>query len=161
MSDRNIDVLTPLPADDAIPAALREPASALTRLIAGLCPARLDRRLADGVVPEPAGVLAVHVERLTSVRERRRVAATLNDVLGDARLGRPASSARLPLAQPAVTAAAGDIDHIAARLRGPRPVRAGGVARVRLLLADGAGPLYRMGRRGDLAAALRSALAAL
>jgi hypothetical protein len=45
-------------------------------------------------------------------------------------------------------------------LHSPRPVRARGVARLRLLLSDGTGPLYRSGR-GSLAAELRGVLAAL
>jgi len=40
------------------------------------------------------------------------------------------------------------------------PVRARGMARLRILLSDGRGPLYRTGR-GTLGAALRGVLAAL
>ena len=46
------------------------------------------------------------------------------------------------------------------RLQSPRPVSARGMARLRLLLSDGVGPLYQFGR-GDLAGRLGAALAAL
>jgi hypothetical protein len=42
----------------------------------------------------------------------------------------------------AVLEAADELDAVVQRLREPRPVAAGGVARVRLLLTDGCGPLY-------------------
>ena len=48
----------------------------------------------------------------------------------------------------------------AERLTGPRPVSARGVARLRLLLSDGAGPMYWPGG-GDLGAELRAVLAQL
>lgn len=48
----------------------------------------------------------------------------------------------------------------ALRLHSPRPVTARGMARLRLLLADGGGPLYRFGR-GDLEGRLMAAFAAL
>jgi len=46
------------------------------------------------------------------------------------------------------------------RLRAPHPVGVRGMARLRRILADGAGPLNRDGR-GDLAGRLGAALAAL
>ncbi len=52
------------------------------------------------------------------------------------------------------------IDDITLLLHSPRPVRARGMARLRMLLSDGRGPMYRNGR-GSLAAELRGVLAAL
>jgi len=49
---------------------------------------------------------------------------------------------------------------VAERLRQPRPVRPEGLALVRALLCDGAGPLY-YGEPGDLRAAARTVLLAL
>jgi hypothetical protein len=69
-------------------------------------------------------------------------------------------SSRIPLDRSAVAAAAETIDRVRMRLHAPRPVSARGVARLRLLLADGAGPMYRFGR-GDLGAELRDVLALL
>ncbi len=52
------------------------------------------------------------------------------------------------------------IDEITLRLHSPRPVTPRGIARLRVLLADGVGPMYRYGT-GDLEGRLGAALAAL
>ena len=52
------------------------------------------------------------------------------------------------------------IDDITLLLHSPREVRARGMVRLRMLLSDSRGPLYRSGR-GSLAAELRGVLAAL
>jgi hypothetical protein len=59
-----------------------------------------------------------------------------------------------------VLAAEHVIDDVTLLLHSPHPVRARGMARLRLLLSDGAGPLYNPGS-GSLVAALRGVLAAL
>jgi hypothetical protein len=153
-------VLTPLPPDDAIPTGLREPASLRSRTIARLFAARFDRQLTAGVAPMPCSSLAVHVERLTSGKERRALALMLRQVLRDAQIGRVPPSPRVPLDNQAVAAASAHIDEIRLRLRGPRPVSARGVARLRVLMSDGTGPVYRLGR-GDLDAILRQVLVEL
>ncbi len=61
---------------------------------------------------------------------------------------------------PNITAAEHLIDQVTLRLHSPRPVSALGMARLRLILSDGTGPLYRFGR-GDLAGRLGAALAEL
>jgi hypothetical protein len=59
--------------------------------------------------------------------------------------------------QSEVLAAAWELDRIAEKLLTPGPVAASGVAQVRLLLIDGAGPLYtRDGPLGLRAAATRA-----
>jgi hypothetical protein len=67
---------------------------------------------------------------------------------------------RVPLNTPNITAAEDRIDEVTLRLHSPRPVAARGLARLRLVLADGAGPMYRYGF-GDLEGRLGAALAAL
>ncbi len=69
-------------------------------------------------------------------------------------------SSRVPLNVPNIAAAEDRIDEVTLRLHSPRPVTARGVARLRLLLSDGTGPMYRYGR-GDLEGRLGAALAAL
>ena len=59
-----------------------------------------------------------------------------------------------------VAAPVGLIDQVALHLLGPRPVSARGIARLRLQLSDGAGPMYWPGARG-LGAELRAVLAQL
>lgn len=100
---------------------------------------RLDRGIeAAGRVP-PVGVLAMHAQRITGPAERARLCARLRRL-------------RARVADRVLVAAS--VDEIAARLDGPRPVRARGMARLRMLLADGAGT-------GSVAASLRGVLAAL
>jgi hypothetical protein len=130
------------------------------RLIALLKANKFDRMLAVGV-PVPAGsALAVHAARLTSVDEREALARSLRHVLDDARDRTALMSSRTKLNVPNISAARDRIDQITLRLHSPRPVTSRGVARLRLLLADGAGPMYRYGR-GDLEGRLGAALAAL
>jgi hypothetical protein len=69
-------------------------------------------------------------------------------------------TARTPVQADAVRLCAEVISAVCNRLEDPFPVRARGVARLRILLSDGRGPLYRTGR-GTLGAALRGVLAAL
>ena len=140
---------------DAIPRA-----SLTARLTAWLRADKFDRLLAVGV-PAPAhSALAVHESRLVSVAEREAIARSLRQAVKDARgIGIPLSS-RVPLHIPNVTAAEDLIDAVTLRLHSPRPVSARGMARLRQILSDGSGPLYRFGR-GDLNGRLGAALAAL
>ena len=131
-----------------------------TRVMARLLAGKFDRMLAVGV-PAPAGsALAVHAARLTSADEREAIARSLRRTVDDARNRDAPMSSRVPLNVPNITAAEDRIDEVTLRLHSPRPVTARGVARLRLLLADGAGPMYRYGR-GDLEGRLGAALAAL
>ena len=130
-------------------------------LMARLRAARFDRALAVGV-PAPAGsALAVHAARLISVAERHAVARTLRRAVRDAKDDLSATrSGRVPMHRANIAAAEALIDEVTLRLHAPHPVSARGMARLRQLLSDGAGPLYRHGR-GDLAGRLGAAFAAL
>ena len=130
------------------------------RLLARLRAAQYDRLLAVGVAPEAGSALAAHHLRLTSTAERHAVAGTLRRVLHDVRDAGPPASFRVPLHAANIAAAEDVIERLTLRLLGPRPVCARGMARLRLVLADGAGPLYRVGR-GDLRGRLGAALAEL
>jgi hypothetical protein len=145
--------------DDSLGSTFAEESIA-TRVIAELFAARFDKQLASGTAPEPGSALAAHVSRLVSVGERRKLAKTLRRSVSDS-YSRPAPmSARIPLDRSGVAAAAGLIDQVASRLLAPRPVSALGVARLRLLLSDGTGPMY-WSDGGDLGAELRTVLAHL
>ncbi|MGV0746180.1 hypothetical protein [Mycolicibacterium sp. XJ870] len=162
MTHDNIPAL-PQPAwsaDDAAPTGLREPGTPLTRLAVRVAPWRYDRQLLAGAAPEPGSALAVHVARSTSGSQRRQLASTMRYVLRELHEDPALYSSRIPLEDDTVASAATLIDEIRERLEAPRPVRAHGVARLRMLLSDGAGPLYRDGR-GELSVALRAVLAEL
>lgn len=134
--------------------------SVTARMTARLRAGRFDRQLAVGV-PAPAGsALAVHVARLTSQAEREAVARSLRQAVRDARAGGTLMSSRIPLNLSNIVAAEELIDAVTLRLHTPRPVNARGMARLRQLLADGTGPMYRFGQ-GDLSGRLGAALAAL
>ena len=66
----------------------------------------------------------------------------------------------VPVAAASVRACAREIDDLAQALMGPSP-RVRGVAIVRELLTDGAGPLYYGGRPGELRATVLAARCAL
>lgn len=160
-------------ADNKIPANIlfttptgtREPElgprpSVVARLVARLRSGHLDRMIAVGV-PAPLGsAQAAHETRLTSSAERESIARSLRSTVTDARGRGVLLSSTLPLHVPNITAAEDVIDAVTLRLHSPRPVNARGMARLRQILSDGTGPLYRYGR-GDLRGRLGAALAAL
>lgn len=133
------------------------------RLRARLLAARYDRRVDAGGDPHGGAMagsaLDAHRIRLVSDRERADVARALRLVLRDAHEGPAVLNPRVPVRTPAVLECAADIDSLRRRVLAG-PVHARGMARLRLLLADGRGPLYRTGA-GSLAAALRGVSAAL
>jgi len=134
--------------------------SLVVRVRARLRANQLDRQLAVGV-PAPAGsALAVHQARLTSVAEREDIARALRLAVRDARKGGIPRSSRIPVDPSNIAAAEDLIDAITLRLHAPRPVSARGMARLRVVMSDGCGPMYRYGR-GDLSGRLGAALAEL
>jgi len=145
--------------DDSLRNTFAE-ASMTTRVIAELFATRFDKQLVAGVAPEPGSALAAHVTRLASGGERRKLAEMLQHSVSESHSRRPRMSATIPVDRAGVAAPVGLIDQVALRLLGPRPVSARGIARLRLLLSDGAGPMY-WSDGGDLGAELRTVLAQL
>lgn len=135
-------------------------ASLTARLTARLRAGHFDRQLAVGVPAPEGSALAVHQMRLTSLPEREAIARSLRRTVRDARSGLNPLTSRVPLHPTNITEAEDVIDTVTLRLHSPQPVNARGMARLRLLLADGCGPVYRFGR-GDLRGRLGAALAAL
>jgi hypothetical protein len=145
--------------DDSLRNTFAEP-SLTTRVIADVFATRFDKQLAAGVAPEPGSALAAHVARLASAGERRELAETLRHSVSEIHSRPTRMSARIPVDRSGVAAAVVLIEQVVLRLLGPRPVSARGVARLRLLLSDGCGPMYWSGG-GDLGAELRVVLAQL
>ncbi|MGE0219079.1 hypothetical protein [Mycolicibacterium sp.] len=152
--------ISPDPLLASLPAARSRRPSLVARLTARLRAADSDRALAVGVRPEPGSALAAHRTRVTSEAERSAVARALRQALRDATEDGAVWSSRVPVHAENVTTARELIDRVTLRLHAPRPVGPLGMARLRLLLADGSGPLYRRGR-GDLSGRLGAALAEL
>jgi hypothetical protein len=134
--------------------------SLAARVTARLRADQLDRQLAVGVPASAGSALAVHQARLTSVTEREGIARTLRQAVHDAHAGGAHLASRIPVHPTNVLAAEDLIDTITLRLHSLRPVSARGMARLRVVLSDGCGPMYRSGR-GDLNGRLGAALAAL
>ncbi|MCV7226277.1 hypothetical protein H7J73_09580 [Mycolicibacterium komossense] len=131
------------------------------RLAAHMFARRYDRQVENRVPAMPGSALAVHTARLTGMREREELARALRAVLDSGREPRGGALPSRGALQCARLAAAEDIaGQVTLRLHAPQPVRARGIARLRLLLGDSAGPLY-YSERGSVAAELRGVLAAL
>jgi hypothetical protein len=136
-------------------------ASLKDRLQAWLCASRLDTDLAQGVPPESAMALALHAERLARPAMCRQLARTIEQIVADGSRPQSLGAPRLLLCRDEVRAARADLEALADRLTAPGPVSAQGVAQVRTLLADGAGPLYHSHSPASLRARAGQALAAL
>jgi hypothetical protein len=132
------------------------------RVLARLFAGRYDQQIDRGVTVVPGTPLAAHYVRLASRRECEEMAAALTLVLRDAGLlsGAGGTSGRVPIRADVVRQSADTVEDVLARLAGPLPVRTRGMARLRILLSDGRGPLYRTGP-GTFAAAMRGVLAAM
>lgn len=121
----------------------------------------LDGELARGHPPEASARLALRAQQLVRMRSRRDLADSIRRLL--ARAARPDAS-RWPPATvrwERVRATAGEFRALADRLLSPAPLPARGVAQARVLLGDGAGPLYSRTSRDDLRARVAEAVRTL
>ena len=130
------------------------PPGRLASLRARLRHESLDRELACGIAPWRSPAHAARALQLTSARRRETYAQGLERVLAETEQVGGRISTRLSaivLPDPtAVILCAPTIWEIVATLRGPAPVSAEGMARLRALLCDGAGPLYCAGNAEQL-----------
>jgi hypothetical protein len=155
--------LAPNPAPVGDAGQVRAPAiapSVLARVRAFVFSHRYDCELEAGISPEPGSPLEVHGARLQSDTERADLADALRLVLRDAENGTSLRQGRVPVRADEVRRAADVIAAVIDRLESGSTTRVRGIARLRILLADGRGPLYRADR-GSVAAAIRGVLAAL
>jgi hypothetical protein len=131
-----------------------------SRIAARLLAAALDQRLAAGAAPEESVLLAARARQLSSAAQRQQLTRGWLAVLD--RAARPPESLsplspRMPLRRTAIAGAQGDIRLMLAVVQGRPAIGAQGIALARMLLMDGAGPLYKSGSGADLAAAVRDA----
>ncbi len=136
---------------------VRPPRSA--RVAARLLAGRLDRALIDGADPCTSPRLAARAAMLTSRSTRSELADGLDVILASAR--RPPSRGRALPRHASVLANADLMRELAGVLRGPAPLYAAGIARVRRLLTDGTGPMYTSRDGIALERELRKARAAV
>jgi hypothetical protein len=131
------------------------------RLRAWIGRGRLDRILAAQELLPPGDVAMLHAARIISRPERDTFAEVLRAYLRDAE-NRDVTfiSSRVPLHRNNVCATEALIVLIVVRLESSGPVTPRGMARLRLLLSEGAGPFYHQGR-GDLSERLHDVLAVM
>jgi hypothetical protein len=130
------------------------------RLMARYRAALLDSQLANGVEPESDISLALRAELIVRPSETHRLARALKWVVMTCESS-PRVPVRAPIQRQAVRLARGELLTLADRLLQAGPLGVQGVARARVLLRDGTGPLYAAGTRRDLGAEVRAATAAL
>ena len=116
----------------------------------------LDRDLASGVAPWRSRTHAARALQLTSMHRREAYADGLERALAATdRLPRSSRMGGAVVADPAaVILSAPLMWEIIGELRGTGPVSAEGMARLRALLCDGAGPLYAARQHEELRQAL-------
>ena len=131
----------------------------LDRLIAKWRAPQLDEELANGAEAESSVSLALRAECLVRPLQRHRLARSLKRLVRDSQPA-PRLSIRASVRAQAVLDADSDLRALIDRLVGTGPLDAQGVARVLVLLRDGAGPLYRSGRGRDLRRELAAAMSA-
>jgi hypothetical protein len=103
---------------------------------------RLDRELADGVAASASARHALRAAQLTRPATRAALARSLRAVVARAQDPFAALSGAVPVRRAEVGAWAQGLLGLAERLERNRPVSPQGMARVRLLVSDGLGPLY-------------------
>jgi hypothetical protein len=112
------------------------------RLLARMRASALDGQLACGAVPWLSPVHAARGVQLTSARSRTELARALERLLAEADSPATPPRAAIPPCAEQVHAARGQILAITAKLRSGSPADPRGMAKLRVLLSDGAGPCY-------------------
>jgi hypothetical protein len=130
------------------------------RLLAAMAGAKLDRQLADGVPPDATPALARRARRLVAPTAREQLGRGLRRIVADAH-ERALPGPRVPLYRKQVLEAEDELRLLASRLQSPNALSPQGVAKVRLFLTDGCGPLFGSPNAADLMDAIRDAIAAL
>jgi hypothetical protein len=130
---------------------------AYTRFVVWMRLWSLDQKLARGVCPDDHVTLALRAHQLHSLATRRLIASELRELVRVARRPRGRFDRGVCLSCE-VRGACGLLERLAARLESHSPVEAAGVARVRVLLRDGCGPLFADTAGGALEQSLHEAM---
>jgi hypothetical protein len=112
------------------------------RLLARMRAAAIDRELAGGALPWCSQLHAARGVQLTSIRSQKALAGSLERLLAHAESPAAPLRAAVPPCIEQVRAARSQILSIGARLRSGAPADCRGIAKLRVLLSDGAGPCY-------------------
>jgi hypothetical protein len=133
------------------------------RAVARSRSSRLDRDLADGKSPDATVTLAIWAQHLVSSTSRWKLARALEHLSAVARRSPDSCPSRVPICAEAVREAQAHLRALTDRLESQTLVAPRGIAMLRLLLADGCGPLYGRGqdRQHSLPTVLQAVQAAL
>ena len=130
------------------------------RVRARLCAATLDRELANGVPAHASPALVLRAHALAQPSVPRELGNQLRRIVREAH--EPTCPGTYVQARrERVIAAEDDLRRLAIRLQSPRSAAIPGLAKVRVLLTDGSGPLYYRDSAEDLGARIRQATSAL
>lgn len=131
------------------------------RLRARVSTWKLDRALARGISPDSSPALSLRANRLIGRKDRRRLAQELREL--PPRAARPPCrlEAGVPICRQGVLQAVGLLEELAARLEGPEPLDARGVAQVRVLLTNADSPLFNPLGVDEFVRAMRAIVDAL
>lgn len=127
------------------------------RLLVRLHAFRLDSDLAAGISPDATVALALRSQMLVRVSTRRDLAHSAHRVLATAMRTPAGGRLPVPVCWDRVRNCSAEFGELIRRLLAAGPVPAQGVAKARVLLADGSGPLYRRASADDLRARVREA----
>ena len=146
--------------DDLDQCATTKTATPLARIVSHVRAGKLDRDIAGGVSPDASATLALRAQALVRPSTRRALARTVEQILEQATTGRAPRfvGAQIPIRRDRIMDAADALQMLIDCLRAPGPLPARGVARVRVLLTDGAGPLYYPNDTDDLRATVLDAV---
>lgn len=141
-----------------VPAQQPSRPSLVARMAARVFAARYDAQIEAGAVPAPGSSVEAHALRLASLQERFHLANSLIHLLN----GLPDRAAvdLFTVRSRRIEENRELVEELIVRLQSLRPVGVKGMARLRMLIADGTGALYCEGS-GSLAAELKGVLAAL
>jgi hypothetical protein len=134
---------------------------ATVRVRARVCARQLDRALAEGVSPDSSADLSVRAHDLIGSRVRHMLAQTIRRLVQEASYPLRPTHFSVPVCRSKVRRSRRTLEDLADRLVSGEPLDARGVAQLRLLLSDGAGPLYDHQSADDLEPALERVKVAL
>lgn len=130
------------------------------RLRARLLTTTLDRALAEGAPPDASPALGLRAQALSRPKVACELGTQLRGIVREAHEP-PGPSTRITGCRERVLAAEDELRLLASRLQAAQPVAVTTIAKVRLLLTDGTGPLYRCASDTSLQAAIDDATRAI
>jgi hypothetical protein len=125
-----------------------------THLRVALYQRRLDRELADGLPVDSSPQRKLRATQMADRRSRAMLARSLRRLVADARSHPRSLSPVIAANRGAILPCETAMLTLAERIDSDTPVAATGLARTRLLLADGCGPLYNRATSRSLNAEL-------